>query len=96
MDFTNDNRLGDEGSENNGYDADTTLAIKGALFELLKEVERDVCFTCGKHLNLNHAFIYDHDGGWVLVNGLPKQWVSIQCSCGYHNSLNKLGVRYDR
>lgn len=87
MNFTNDN------FPKNSYDAPTTLRIKGALFELLKEVEHTNCVTCGKHLNLNHASIYDHDGGWELIDSIPKQWVSVKCSsCGYENSINKLGV----
>ena len=86
MDFTNDN------FPLNSYDAQTTLRIKGALFELLKEVEHTNCVTCGKHLNLNHVYIYDHEYGWGLIGSIPKQWVSIECSCGYHNSLTKLGV----
>jgi hypothetical protein len=90
MDFTNDDY-----PEIN-YDAQTTFEIKSALFTLLQEVEKDSCVTCGKHLDLNHAFIYEHNGGWVLIDSLPKQWVSILCTCGYHNSINKLGVRNDR
>ena len=86
MDFINDN------FPKNSYDDQTTLRIKGALFDLLKEVEHTNCVTCGKHLDLNHVNIYDHDGGWGLIGSIPKQWVSIECSCGYHNSINKLGV----
>ena len=90
MDFTNDNY------PKNEYDAKTTFEINSALFTLLQEVEKDSCITCGKHLDLNHSSIYDHDGGWVVIEGIPKQWVSIECTCGYHNSINKLGVRKDR
>lgn len=86
MDFTNDNY------PKNSYDAQTTLDIKTALFDLLKEVTYDKCSDCGETLNLNHVNIYDHDGGLGLIGTIPKQWVSVECSCGYHNSINKLGV----
>jgi hypothetical protein len=50
------------------------------------------CASCGKLLDMDVAHIYDHDGGWGLLGELPKQWISFECKCGYHTSLNKLGV----
>jgi hypothetical protein len=50
------------------------------------------CGSCGKQLPGNRATIYDHDGGWNIIAGIPRQWISFPCSCGYETSLNKLGV----
>ena len=88
MNFTNDNY------PLNTYDPETELKIKGSLFELLKEAEHMNCVSCRKPLNPDRdVHIYDHDGGWTLLDSIPKQWVSIECSCGYHTSISKLGIR---
>lgn len=48
------------------------------------------CASCGLQLPGSHANIYDHDGGWGLIGDIPKQWISFECKCGYHTSLNKM------
>lgn len=54
--------------------------------------ERKCAGGCGRRLDLDHASIYDHEGGWGLIGDIPKQWISFPCSCGYETSLDKLGV----
>ena len=79
----------------NEYDELTEYEICDAIFKLIFNVRHKMhCATCGKKLGPNNSVnIYDHDGGWKLIDSIPKQWVSIECSCGYHNSINKLGVK---
>jgi hypothetical protein len=49
------------------------------------------CASCGKQLETDlQATIYDHDGGWNIIDDIPRQWVSFPCECGYETSLNKL------
>ena len=50
------------------------------------------CGSCGKQLPGDHATIYDHDGGWNIIEDIPRQWISFECVCGYHTSLNELGI----
>jgi hypothetical protein len=50
------------------------------------------CTCCRNDLSENPKIgLYDHSGGVRLVEQLPKMWVSLECSCGYHTSINKLG-----
>ena len=75
------------------YTPEQALLIKGALFDLMKEAEHSNCVGCGKHIDLNFVHMYDHDGGWNVIDSIPKQWISVECEhCGYHTSINKLGV----
>ena len=49
------------------------------------------CIGCGRSLRGRRIIGYQHSGGEV-VNGV-KMWLYVQCpSCGYQNSLRKLGV----
>jgi hypothetical protein len=79
----------------NEYDESTEYDICDAIYKLIHPVRNKMhCATCGKQLGPDRPVnIYDHDGGWNLIDSIPKQWVSIECSCGYHNSINKLGVK---
>ena len=84
IDFINDNY------PENDYSFIAKCDIMKALGELVQNVKHTSCVTCGKELDMSTLNIYDHEGGWKLSNDIPKQWVSAECSCGYHTSLNKL------
>lgn len=74
------------------YDEATKMLIMFGIGKLVEKIEYRNCVSCGKKLPMKVANIYDHDGGWDITPEIPKQWVSIECKCGYHNSINKLGV----
>lgn len=68
--------------------------FKYSLYDILLNRQL-VCASCGKEQDSENLSVglYDHSGGELLVADQPKQWVSIECSCGYHTSLNKLKKR---
>lgn len=68
---------------------DDLLRIRLALHDLL-DGRLMVCASCQKTLGPVDVSLYDHSGGVHLIAALPKQWVSVDCSCGYQTSLNKL------
>ena len=76
------------------YTDEQAVRIMACLDQIAETIpdERRRCASCNKHLYFDYANIYDHDGGWGLIGDIPKQWISFECSCGYHTSLNKLGV----
>lgn len=74
------------------YTDEQAARIMACLDDLVKTVKHNRCASCNKELYFDYASIYDHDGGWGLIGDVPKQWISFECSCGYHTSLDKLGV----
>jgi hypothetical protein len=75
------------------YTYDETVRIMNALDDIVGKIEKKVCVCCGKRLDITHVDMYDHDGGWIVTNDIPKQWLSVHCDhCNYDISLNKLGV----
>lgn len=68
----------------------------GEAFDAVRElIAVRHCRWCGADLNPAEATIdlYDHDGGWLIHESLPRKWLSIRCpGCRYDWSLVKLGV----
>jgi hypothetical protein len=90
MDFKNDNF---QDLYFKQYDDKTACRIMAVLDDLFKEVKTTKCAGgCGRELNFDRCRMYDHEGGWGIIGSIPKQWVSVVCECGYHTSLDKLGV----
>jgi hypothetical protein len=59
----------------------------------VQHASSDLCVSCGETLDMTRVDAYDHAGGWLVLTGMPKQWLSIKCNaCGYEVSLTKLGV----
>jgi hypothetical protein len=60
---------------------------------LVQHATGDLCRSCGETLDMTRVDAYDHNGGWLILGDMPKQWLSIKCdACGYEVSLSKLGV----
>jgi len=65
------------------------MRLNNALHDVLDD-RLMVCASCQKTLGPVDVSLYDHSGGVYLIAALPKQWVSVDCKCGYQTSLNKL------
>ncbi len=68
------------------------LKVMLAIETLLEKSNTSKCFGCCHDLpDILHVSIYDHDGGWNLVDSIPAQWIAIRCpDCGYETSLQKI------
>lgn len=58
--------------------------------DILDGLVAERCAACGKEYGkVLHIGAYDHGGGDLVVADIPRQWLSVECSCGYHTSFNK-------
>ena len=81
-------------SEDTVFSDAQSKAIRQKLWHLLIMAKKDVCPACHSKLDMTHVDMYRHQYGWVVLDGCPKQWLSIQCdNCEYEVSLTKLGIK---
>jgi DNA-directed RNA polymerase subunit N (RpoN/RPB10) len=68
--------------------------INNAIGNLLEKANQMIkCVGCGKvHDDVYEVWMYDHSSGWKVEGLEDRQWLSVACDCGYHTSLNKLGI----